>query len=561
MPALLPRLLRTRFGRTKRTRLSVLLICAAAAPGGAAAQSSALVSPDDHMVRADLSLLASSGLTDRITSGLGALSRLEAARVLRDALSSPLATSAAASTVSAIRRLEEHFAPELAVLADQADSGAVTPSRPLAYIEARAAYLDAPSHGYPNNFLGDIDARANPLGSLRQGRTWFDGANGTLETAHTIQLGPRATVHARPRLRSWVAPGTEEVEESVSLQEAYVRIPVRSLAVTVGRADVVWGQSRRGSLIMSGNARSPWLARLTTDRPVVLPGFLDALGPVTGDLFAADLGGGQNFPNAKLTGYHVSIRPHPRFEAGLGIISHFGGEGAPEYSFGGVVKDLLFVLKGVRQFSNKLAGVDFRWWFPDTGGLSIYGEFVADDIDLNPGRLPEWILEDVGHVYGIEVARLTRDGRLGGWAEVHHTGHRFYRHSQFTSGTTYQGDILGNPLGPDGDGLYGGLDLRSTGGDLLRMEAAWERQSRDRYYVLGDPLFNTFPGDDGWSVYEDFPEETRVRILASWHREAPSHGAGFSVRTGLQRTANFDYTAGADRTDFLTELRVRFRLR
>lgn len=552
--------------RPNRARLPVALcaLFAALAGGGpgVAGQASPLVDPSDRFLRADVAALAAQGVTDRPTSGLGHLTRMEAARIVVDARSGLAALEARAAAtpnpdmaerVAAVRatlsRLEARLTPELMALRQSTTPGGV--SILDADMELAGSWYDDADRPYPNNFLGDVDARTQPLGGRRQGRTLEDGWSNWAEAGLSARLGAPLVVHSRVH----VDPDADDV---LTLQQAYVRVAIIDLgSLTAGRADVVWGQSRRAGLMMSGNARSPWTIRFSTDRPAILPGFLDALGPVTGEIFWADLGEAQNFPGADLMGWHLSLRPHPRFEAGLGLVSQFGGDGAPEYGTWDVVKDLLFTQAGVRQFSNKIAGVDVRWRAPEAAGLAVYAELVVDDLDWNPGRLPEWILEDVGHVYGVEFARLVPDGSLGVWAEFHHTGHRFYRHPNFTSGLTYERDFLGNPLGPDGDGLYGGVDLRMGAGDLVEIEGGWERRSRDKYFVEGsDDLFNSFPGDDGWAVYEDFPEESRLRAVATWRRAAGHGASAWMARVGVERIMNFAWEEGRDRTIGLIEARV-----
>lgn len=540
--------------------LGVLALLVAGSASHASAQASLLVEASDRLFRADLAALTAQGVTDRPVFGLGFLTRREAARIVVDARAGLARLEARAEATrdpdlairadavrATLARLAARLAPDLAALED----GTAPPPMRAGRMEVAATWYDDHDRPYPNNFLGDVDARTQPLGGLRQGRTLADGWDTWTEASASLQTGAPLALHLQLRV-------DPDRDDPVTVQQAYARLAFLEIgSLTAGRADVTWGQSRRASMTLSGNARSPWSLRLSSDRPFTLPGFLSALGPIAGDGFWADLGAGQNFPGANLMGWNMRARPHPRFEVGLAMLSQFGGEGAPEYGPWDVVKDLLFAQVGVRQFSNKVGGFDFRWRAPDAAGLSVYGEFVVDDLDLNPGRLPEWVVEDVGHVYGVELARLTPDGGLGGWAEFHHTGHRFYRHVNFISGVTYQQDFVGNPLGPDGDGVYAGLDIRPGGADLLEIELGWERRSRDKYWVVGseDP-FNTFPGDDGWDVAEDFPEESRVRAVATWRRAAGVGPSAWMVRAGLERIGNFAWEEGQDRTLALVEIRL-----
>src|SRR6185437_9595800 len=193
-----------------------------------------------------------------------------------------------------------------------------------------------------------------------------------------------------------------------------------------------------GGLLLSADAPSLDMIRLSNDRPAGLPWLLRYLGPLKGTLFVAQLRSIERPSHPRLIGYHVSILPNPHFEFGVEALDEMGGGGAPPATLWERVEDAIPLIDAVILshsdflFSNKFAGIDFHWRVPRALGFELYGEGALDDFELR--RFAGSLLDDGGYVAGLAFTCLTECGRLGLRAEYHQTGIRYYTHLQFPEG-------------------------------------------------------------------------------------------------------------------------------
>jgi hypothetical protein len=320
-------------------------------------------------------------------------------------------------------------------------------------------------------------------------------------------------------------------------------------ALQAGIDQVIWGQQGARSLQLSENADPLRAILLGTDTAVTLPWFLRHVGRVRATAMVADLGAGQSFPHAKLAGYKVTLMPSPRFEIGSGILSQFGGHGAPHLSFGDRVLDLFPYFTWLhpgndnerdKLASNKIAGVDARLRFPELAGLSIAWDGMLDDFD--PARLPRLLWQDGSHVLGVRFDDLRPDGSLALDVQLHHVSLRLFEHSQFESGITYQQHVLGDPLGPNANAGYASLEWRPRPLTHVTLGTALERRDPSLYQSSADSdgghfrLFRT----------ESRPVEQRARLDLSARRDA-LRGVGVSARVGVDRVSNENFVAGVAR--------------
>jgi hypothetical protein len=266
--------------------------------------------------------------------------------------------------------------------------------------------------------------------------------------------------------------------------------------------------------------------------------------------FYSDLGPEQNFPHAYLTGYKWSIEPVSFIELGGYLAVQSGGEGSPQASLGDRVLDVFpftQVSNNQIQIGNKFGGIDFRFRIPPAQGLEIYLEMAFDDIhnEFQPN-----FVDDAGYVLGFYAPRLNRSGRWDLRLELHHTGIRYYRHSQFTSGWTLNNLFLGDPLGPDANAIYLNSHWDFTAKNQLSFAAAFESRSNDFYVGVGEVL-------DRFEKVQDNPEERRLRWMGEWYHRMAEFPLDFRVRFGYERVFNFNFVEGSDRNNFLGEMLFR----
>jgi hypothetical protein len=364
------------------------------------------------------------------------------------------------------------------------------------------------------------------------------------------------------RVRTW--NGWAEPSDSgghrLTAEALYGQLALRNLLVEVGRDHLFYGQGMRASNSVSANAPALDMVKLASDLPFRLPWALRALGPTRASLFVADLGNRQNFPGAKLAGYKFSFAPSPRVEVGVSVIDQMGGRGAPTASFGERLLDLIPLVDPIfygdrdLQFSNKLAGMDFRFRFPSARGLEWYVDGMLDDFDHRRIRSSFW--EDAGWITGLSLPRLTSDGRLQLGTEFQHTGLRYYQHNQFTTGVTLNSRIIGNALGAKANAGYARLSWDWGTTSSLSLDAAYERRSSDRYRVRVDDV-----EDKGWRFerIETRPKETRARVSVIWSAELSPTRPRVLAELGYERVGNFAFVSGQERNNVLARLGLERR--
>lgn len=524
----------------RRVLLNVCLgVCAGS--GVAGAQASPFV-PLGTAVYRDLDLLVGAGLIDTISGAARPYTRREIERLLLEARRN--AGSRSEGSTWAARLIERDLARF---------AGTV---RLVEYAMLDVTEMDSPNRPVPADFNGSIDAAVNPFAAWRSGRSLSNGTTIALETMHSVAFGRHLAVALSPRATFERARDGSGLVGG-RLQATNATFLFGNLVAEAGRDYVAFGPAPTGGLLLSTNAPSLDMVRLSTQRPAALPWVFRYLGPASGMLFVADLGTDhQIHPHAKLVGYHMAFAPHRNVELGLGVIDETGGRGAPPASFADRVIDAIPIVDAWRtggdfQFSNKIAGADARWRIPDWAGLEVYAEGAIDDLDTR--RLRSSLLQDGGLIAGISFACLVECGRLAARLEYHQTGIRYYTHTDFASGIEAHGTMLGDPLGPRGIGGY--ATLESGLGTLGRfaLSGGYEVRSGNRYGSAGK---GSHSADFHFVLIEHRPAERRTRLMTTW--TAPLHGdrAELVMSGAVERVVNFNFS-GSSRTSVIAQVGYR----
>ncbi|AHG89630.1 Capsule assembly protein Wzi [Gemmatirosa kalamazoonensis] len=519
-------------------------------PALAAGQPAATVSIDDPIY----------GLVDRLLArvpvpgavvGQRPYSRRELARIAR-------AVAATAPSDAPTARL---LATLVAAIGDTAPGASrAIRLRALESAALSAAASDVAPRAIPGNGLGSIDARTAPPLDARGGRPAVHGVATTLETSHVLGIGGGLALVAQPRL-DLLTPTAGDARGRVVPQRLVARGVWHNAALQTGVDAVIWGQQGARSLQLSANAPPLRAVTLGTDTAVTLPWVLRVLGRVRAQAIVADLGRGQNFPHAKLAGYKVTLMPSPRLEIGSGLLSQYGGHGAPPLNLEQRFVDLFPYLTWIhpgssrsrdKLASNKIAGVDARLRVPELAGLSVAWDGEIDDFE--PSRLPKLLWEDGAHVLGVRFDALRPDGSLALDLRLHHTGLRLFEHAQFTSGVTYQDAVLGDPLGPHAGAGYATLEWRPSPLALLTFGGALERRDPSLYSSTTDPDGSHFR----LVRVRSLPVEQRARLEVGARRDALG-ALGASLRVGVDRVTNEDFAARAARWRPFAEAGLRLR--
>lgn len=511
-------------------RLLVLVFALAGALGGGPlhAQSAGTLPPLDPVYE-DLAFLEAHGLAPRGATSIRPLSYARVGWILRDARAWWMSRSgppspAHADVEAVLGRLEGRF---------------LRGGRGETQLEFEAGGGRSPGHTVPDNRLADVDLVVNPMWARRGGRAYADRWNAATAARHSQQIGDRVAIGVAGRASGGDWSGVESRRGGAVLEAAYARVGMGRLALQIGR-DAWWsGRPGESAPLLGGDTPPVDLIRLSTDRPLGLR----LLGDVEFSLVAADLGGGQNYPHAKLFGATLSTRPVEALEVGLTLVNKQGGEGAPAATLGARLRDLSFLFSthdpGVPGFSEKLFGMDAHLRIPSTGGGRLYAALAVTDFDT--GRIRDILETESAITLGVELARLGASERHGIEFEYEWTGGMMYRHHQFTSGFAVDGFSQGSGIGPDGRGLTGRYSYRAPAqGWTLFLEGRGESRSIDPHDARPNPR----------DVFRSGSLPHEERLLGRLGAELRlGEGTRLELSGALERVENFDYQADDRRTN------------
>ena len=518
-------------------RLALTVVAVSARLGG---QPSPRVPLGDPTYEA-LDVIVGSGLVRTIVYGQRPFTQREVARIIAEANVQAARRPVSVTTQRVLAKLTARF---------PTDSANVTPPRTTAaqFASIELLALDSPSRDIPPAPVGSVAADINPLLNNRGGRRYGAGPTLAVDAGGAWTLGDHVLLALQPRLAAGGNASARFADATV--QGASVAVSARNLVFELGRQPIVWGQAMDGGLLFSSSGRPLDMIRIATARPWRAPWLFGWLGLLRGTALLADLGPNQNFPHAKIAAYKLSGQITSYFEFSAGVLVHEGGRGAPPASLVDRFVDLVPALKytlpdHTTQFSNKLAGFDSRVRIPQLHGLQLYSEHVFDDMDPRRWRSTLW--EDGGHIVGASLAQLGANGAVSVTTEFHHTGLRYYQHTPFTSGVTFNRTLLGDPLGPQGDGGYLRLAHDAGRKQRWRIDGAIERRGGDIWATASTGAREDF---FHFVLVKQQPAEWRRRLTARWEL-SPNRWQRLTVEGGIERVRDAAFVGGAQRTNAL----------
>ena len=491
-------------------------------------------------------------LRPRVAEALARLLRRFPGPPVRDsqAADSMLAAAAAAS-VSVARRVGD-------VGREAAGPGRAPVASASVALRVRDAQADlwlahSPYRPLGPGAAGGIDGLLNPLLQRNQGRKIADGWTASAEFAVEVESGrfaasfhPRGWLHA-PR-------GAEPASVSATFNAAYARLLMGPLALEAGRNPTTMGHGRDGGPLLSNNTRGFDMVRLTTERPVRLPGPLRGWGQWRASALVARMGADRDVPGSWLSAFRLSNRPGAHTEFALVYVNLQGGEGAPDGTLGERAIDILLpFLGGAIPLSDKAGGVDLHVTVPSIR-THFFTNFVATDLRTNGDQALRAFWQDAIWAFGARTYGLGSEGRLDVWADAKSAGPLPHTHHQYTSGLTLDGRVLGDPLGPNARGVSVGFAW-TVPEWKVEASAAQERYSADEWRLEG-----AFEGDTRpwvWTKTADFPSEVRRRLTVEWRRALEPGRTALGVRVAYERVANFAFT-GRSRNNFAVRVRAHW---
>jgi hypothetical protein len=527
------------------------------------AQGTATVPPGD-LVYMDLDRLNELGLLDSVIVAQRPYSRRDIGRILRatrerssrlgDNDSNRRYTDLELSIADGIlRRLETRFSREIDTLA-----AAVPIITPFDDVLLDLSYTDAERRGWYSPNTRQTEATIGSLLPRRLSAPLLPGTTLGFELAQRLEPTRWLAFQARERFGYTWAKTDSLSRGNAEILLGTVRARYRNVALDVGRNEFSWAQTPDGGLFLAEDAPALDQISLSSDLPFTLPGFLRPLGMAKGIVVLADLGPSQVRSNSKLLGYKLSLAPNHNVEIGASFLNHFGGEGAPETTFGNRLVDFLPFVDVFRRHnytdstrtldaeSDKLLGVDGLLRLGGRFGVVLTGELLIDDFDVH--RMQQLFTGNGSQVFGLAVPRFISP-LVSLKLTATHMGIGTYTHSQLTNGITTRGRLLGDELGPDAKAFGARLTWQPVSAFQLGIDG--------RSAIYSNATYATFYAD---ASQTDFvvrkqtrtPDELRDR-LGTFFSVQSDAGPAFTFRFVTERSRNYQFL-GFRRTDSAMEM-------
>lgn len=443
--------------------------------------------PLDNWAYEGLDKLAGFGLIQSDVEGMRPYTRLEVARLVGEALDTEKEKKLELPSLIEyfLDKFKREYKEELAYYGHgKAETPAVLTVKPIdnakaAYVYSQgqpAVFLNSPTvRQYPGSPDSLVGWQGTPLLPNNQGVVYGKGNNYSFQFASSFELWDLFSGYVEPIFiirqngsAGTVTGGTPATVGSygtgdVDLLTGYVKFsPFDSWEIEIGRDSMWWGQGYTGTLVLTDNAPPLDMIKLSNPTSIILPWYFSYLGPFKYAFFCGVLEEDRDFSQPFYSGERIDFKPTPNLEIGMGQTFLFGGEGAP--SPGSFVNwlELISLTKlggTVGQEEKHVAAFDFRYRMPCLWNAQLYGEWGGNDTGFK-AQLREFFWQDTAYILGLYLPKITPDGKTdlrleytdnvneGGWPGALNDG-IWYTGGMYTTGMTYHGFILGDPMGPD----------------------------------------------------------------------------------------------------------------
>lgn len=385
------------------------------------------------------------GLTDQVVLNTKPLSRVEAARVVAQAVRKLEWDQYGdynhrGHLEDILYRLVEEFGPELAEMDLRT---------PLNKKASRGFFGFTPiDHAQ----FGISFANRNQAVVTNFGKSASKGGNRGSTLDGRLHVGDFFSLYYQPEF-FW-----DNDSYHGRLQTGYGKLTLWNADLEVGRDSLWWGPGYRGSMLFSTNAAPLDQIRLNSAEPVRLPWLLSYLGPFKASLVVARLDNDRDFPRAHVAGYRFNFAPSRLLEIGYGRAFQFGGDGR---GFKAKYFPEILVWRGSDDSnnpknSNNLQQVDVTLRLPDAGKYILISRDLAAYLELgwDDTLFGEIVPDKPGGIAGLYFAGLLGDPKLDLRLEYARTSDIMFTHSLYTSGFSYRGSALSHYIGSKGSELF-----------------------------------------------------------------------------------------------------------
>jgi hypothetical protein len=549
---------------TFRRRIYILIALLVWPLASARSQNTGLVPPTD-LAYADIDRLEDLGILGGVIMGQRPYSRAEIIRLVKAArerldggsarLHRTIGPEESAYIDGLLTRLETRFGSTLSRAAEPVfalfDGGSLT------FIST-----DADRRGFPAPHAALVEATIDPIAERRLGRIAPRGQTLALELTQRIEPTDWMALQARERGAYEYRQPTRTSETNAELLLGTGRVRVQNVALTVGRQQIAWSQTRNQGLFLASDAPALDAITLAGDHPFTLPGFLGVLGVAQATLVVADLGPSIKRSDSKLLAYKVSVSPASAVEIGGTFMNHFGGEGGRPASLGDRVIDFLPFVDIFRTHnyedttrtldvdSDKLLGLDGRFRLDKLAGITVTGEILIDDFDVH--RLTHLFTDIGSQTLGVIVPQIGSP-KVSAFLLAKHMGILTYTHAGLVNGITTRGRLLGDELGPDAKSFSAELKYTPTTNFVFGLEG--------RSAIYSFAKYTTFYSDSAHTQYHfqkvfNGGNELRDIGVATLAYES-DESIALIFRLAAQRVRNANFLGGTTRRDYAFSVAFR----
>ncbi|MGA2101417.1 MAG: capsule assembly Wzi family protein, partial [Candidatus Sulfotelmatobacter sp.] len=289
-----------------------------------------------------------------------------------------------------------------------------------------------------------------------------------------------------------VPPGTptDSVDRG-RLLDAYVAMNLSDWQLSFGKQSLWWGPDQGGGMMMSDNADPLTMFRVNRVTPFKLPSIFGVLGPMRVEFFLGQYSGyefmftpsgllgqyGQSLhPQPIVHGERFSFKPTPNFEFGMSRTTDYGG---PDYplTWHNFLRSVFSTDQTQPGAANKpgsrRSGVDFSYRVRN--GLTFYADGFTEHDTISPIVGPD-VAAWLGGIYIPRLPKLPkRDFRAEGLYTDPPIGGNvgsgfFYFNPTWISGFTNAGNLMGNWVGREGQGVQAWTSYWFTPRNKLEFE-------------------------------------------------------------------------------------------
>jgi hypothetical protein len=288
------------------------------------------------------------------------------------------------------------------------------------------------------------------------------------------------------------------------LLDTYIGMRLGVFDVTFGKQSLWWGPGTMGGMLFSNNIDPVPMVKVNQVEPIVLPGFLENLGPVRVQAFMARLAGDHFPPRPYIHGEKILLKPTANLEVGISRTTEAFGQGIP-FTFGNLFATY-FSVSDVFGFANpqgfpgkRQGGLDFSYRLPHLRKwVTLYSDsFSADDVNpvVNPSRAM--------YNPGIYLSQIPRLRKLDFRFEVANTHHKEEAYTSFFYKDAYmnKGFLIGNTVGRRGSGF----DITSTYwySPRNRVQVGWQEHKVSKDLIPSGGSQNSLRVQAAWLVQKE----------------------------------------------------------